>query len=210
MALVVKKKKNKNKNLPASAGDKTAPGSILGLWRSPGEGHGDPLVFFSWRILWTEEPDRLQFMGSQSVRHDWGNLAFTREHAHINLIFSFLIGKVKVVPSLPASHCGFEKMYNNHLVNNKLQNNICSLQMQILTTHKQVLTFLWSTQFHQPPPPPCLYTTTHTHKGIQMPFAHSILSIIALLNLVQLNVLAWRPIFMVWDKIHCLFLFTFQ
>ena len=25
---------------------------------------------FAWRIPWTEEPDRLQSMGSQRVRHD--------------------------------------------------------------------------------------------------------------------------------------------
>jgi len=25
---------------------------------------------FAWRILWTEEPRRLQFTGSQRVRHD--------------------------------------------------------------------------------------------------------------------------------------------
>ena len=25
---------------------------------------------FAWRILWTEEPGRLQFMGLQRVRHD--------------------------------------------------------------------------------------------------------------------------------------------
>ena len=25
----------------------------------------------AWRIPWTEEPDRLQFMGSQRVGHDW-------------------------------------------------------------------------------------------------------------------------------------------
>ena len=26
----------------------------------------------AWRILWTEEPGRLQSTGSQRVRHDWG------------------------------------------------------------------------------------------------------------------------------------------
>ena len=26
--------------------------------------------FLAWRIPWTEEPDRLQSMGSQRVRHD--------------------------------------------------------------------------------------------------------------------------------------------
>ena len=53
------------KNLPANAGD---AGSIPGLGRSPGEGNGDPL----W---WTEEPSGLQGVGSQRVRHDWGDLA---------------------------------------------------------------------------------------------------------------------------------------
>ena len=28
-----------------------------------------------WRILWTEEPGRLQSIGSQRVRHNWSNLA---------------------------------------------------------------------------------------------------------------------------------------
>jgi len=28
------------------------------------------MVTRSWRILWTEEPNRLQSMGSQRVRHD--------------------------------------------------------------------------------------------------------------------------------------------
>ena len=30
-----------------------------------------------WRIPWTEEPGRLQFMGLQGVRHDWSDLAHT-------------------------------------------------------------------------------------------------------------------------------------
>ena len=110
------------KNLPANAGD---PGSIPGLGRSPGEGHGNPLQYcclenpmdrgawwaraqgfpgglvvknppamqemqipslgqedppekgmathssiLAWRIPWTEEPGRLQSMGSQRVRQD--------------------------------------------------------------------------------------------------------------------------------------------
>ena len=32
-------------------------------------------VFLTWRIPWTEEPDRLWSMGSQRVRHNWSNLA---------------------------------------------------------------------------------------------------------------------------------------
>ena len=34
-------------------------------------------IIFAWRILWAEEPDRLQSMGSQRVGHDWSNLACT-------------------------------------------------------------------------------------------------------------------------------------
>ena len=45
-------------------------GSIPGLGRSPGEGNGNPLRTIAWKIPWTEEPGRLQSMGSQRVRHN--------------------------------------------------------------------------------------------------------------------------------------------
>ena len=41
-----------------------------------------------WRIPWTEEPGRLQSMGSQRVRHDWSNLA----HMH-SVALHVLCGK---------------------------------------------------------------------------------------------------------------------
>ena len=44
-------------------------GSIPGLGRSPGEGNGYSSIL-AWRIPWTEEPGRLQSMGSQRARHD--------------------------------------------------------------------------------------------------------------------------------------------
>ena len=44
------------------------PGSIPGLRRSPGEGNHSSIL--AWRIPWTEEPGRLQSMGSQRVRHN--------------------------------------------------------------------------------------------------------------------------------------------
>ena len=40
-------------------------GSIPGSGRSPGEGNGN-LPGFAWKIPWTEDPGRLQSMGSQS------------------------------------------------------------------------------------------------------------------------------------------------
>ena len=38
--------------------------------RFPGEGNNSPLQL-AWKIPWTEEPGRLQTMGSQRVVHDW-------------------------------------------------------------------------------------------------------------------------------------------
>ena len=35
------------------------------------EGNGTPLQYSCWKIPWTEEPGRLQFMGSLRVGHDW-------------------------------------------------------------------------------------------------------------------------------------------
>ena len=46
-------------------------GSIPGSGRSPGEGNGNPLpVFLPGKSKSTEEPGRLQSMGSQRVEHD--------------------------------------------------------------------------------------------------------------------------------------------
>ena len=54
------------KNLPANAGDAAEVGSVLGWGRFRGGGNGNPTSVLAWRIPWTEEPGRLQPMGSQS------------------------------------------------------------------------------------------------------------------------------------------------
>ena len=38
-------------------------------WEDPLEEGMDSIL--AWRIPWTEEPGKLQSMGSQRVRHDW-------------------------------------------------------------------------------------------------------------------------------------------
>ena len=63
MALVVK-------NLPANAGGIRVVGSIPGSGRSPGGGMATHSSILAWRIPWTEEPDGLQFIVLQRVRHD--------------------------------------------------------------------------------------------------------------------------------------------
>ena len=52
------------KNLPANAGDIRDMGLISGLGRSPGRGSGNPLQYSCLKNPWTEEPGRLQSMGS--------------------------------------------------------------------------------------------------------------------------------------------------
>ena len=65
-----------NTDVPGGSDGKTSaynerdPGSIPGLGRSPGEGNGNPLLYSAWKIPWTEEPGRLQSMGSQRVGDD--------------------------------------------------------------------------------------------------------------------------------------------
>ena len=58
------------KNLPASAGDIRDAGSIPGSEDSLEEGTATHPSILAWRILWTEEPGKLQSIGSQGIRHD--------------------------------------------------------------------------------------------------------------------------------------------
>ena len=59
------------KESACNAGDVIDTGSIPGLGRSPGGGHGKPtLVSLPGESPWTEKPGRLQSMGSQRVGHD--------------------------------------------------------------------------------------------------------------------------------------------
>ena len=60
------------KNPPADAG---YAGSIPGLGRSPGGGHGTHPSILAWRIPWTEEPGGLQSTGrkeSSATEHGRG------------------------------------------------------------------------------------------------------------------------------------------
>ena len=57
------------KNPSANVGDIRDVGSIPGLGRFPGGGHGNSSIL-AWRIPWTEEPGRLWSIGSQRARHD--------------------------------------------------------------------------------------------------------------------------------------------
>ena len=66
------------KNLPANAGDKRDVGLIPGSGRSLEKGIATHFTILDWKIPWTEEPGRLQSMGSQRVGHDQSDLAHKR------------------------------------------------------------------------------------------------------------------------------------
>ena len=55
-----------SKEFTANAGD---TGSVPGSGRFPGEENGNLSSILAWEILWTEEPGKLQSMGSQRVEH---------------------------------------------------------------------------------------------------------------------------------------------
>ena len=58
------------KNPPANAGDTRDAGSVPELGRSLPEKMATHSSILAWRIPWTEEPGRLQFMGWQRVGHN--------------------------------------------------------------------------------------------------------------------------------------------
>ena len=59
------------KNPPANAEGVRDAGSIFGSGRCAGGGYATHSSILAWRILWTEEPGGLQFIGSHRVGHDW-------------------------------------------------------------------------------------------------------------------------------------------
>ena len=66
------------RNPPADAGEVRVAGSIPGLGRSPGGGHGNPLQYSCLENPMDRAPWRLWSAGLQSVRHAWSDVAQER------------------------------------------------------------------------------------------------------------------------------------
>ena len=71
------------KNPPANAGDIEMRVQSLGGQDPLEEGMATHSSILAGRIPWTDEPDRLQFMGLQRVRHGWSDLACTHWKCHL-------------------------------------------------------------------------------------------------------------------------------
>ena len=50
----------------------------------------------AWKIPWTEEPRRLQSMGSRRVGHDWSDLAAAAAYLFMNTIICFITGSFPI------------------------------------------------------------------------------------------------------------------
>ena len=58
----------------------------------------------TWRIPWTEEPGRLQFIGSQSVRHDWSDFSSVQFRSVTQWCPTLCDPMNRSTPSLPVHH----------------------------------------------------------------------------------------------------------
>ena len=93
------------KNPPASAGDASDRGLIPGSGRSLEEKRAIHSSILAWKIPWTEEPGRLQSMGSRlSTAHiGFGHLAWSRQYVFWNIICYFSDSRTARFQRLPAA-----------------------------------------------------------------------------------------------------------
>ena len=100
------------KNLPASVGDIRDTGLIPLSGRFPGGGLGTYSSIFAWRIPWTEEPGRLQSIGSQRVGHDWSDLACTLHSGSTSSPSSILVHQPnQASPHFKGGKYGFRTVF---------------------------------------------------------------------------------------------------
>ena len=96
------------KNQPANAGDIREAVSIPGSGRSLGGGSGNSLQYYCLAHPTAKNPDRLQSIGSQRVRHDRNDLAY--RHAFININSDY-----HVLPQISRMYSFYNWQY--HLMN---------------------------------------------------------------------------------------------
>ena len=89
------------KNPLANAGDVKDVSLSLG-WEDPlEEGRATHSNILAWRIPWTEEPGRLQSIGSQTVGHDWSDLA---QHSTGQTCLGIYNGSQNMLPRILHTH----------------------------------------------------------------------------------------------------------
>ena len=77
----------------------------------------------AWRIPWTEEPNGLQSMGSQRVRHDWATDTYTQYSWFTMLCWFQVYNKVYTYTNI---HC-FQVLFPYRLLQNTEQSSLCCI-----------------------------------------------------------------------------------
>ena len=118
------------------------------MGRSPAGGHGNTLQYSCWRITCSEEPGRLQSVGSHRVRHEWSDLermnylliyttslnSLTQEASTVTLIFplSSLNFPLPSMWSPESTHVSTSKYFLLHRAE-IIKLNVCSVAQSCLT-----------------------------------------------------------------------------
>ena len=82
------------KNLPAMQESHETWVLSLGQEDHLEEGMATHSSILAWRVPWTEKPEGLQSMGSQRVRHNWSDLAWTLGRVPSKLGKNVKIGRI--------------------------------------------------------------------------------------------------------------------
>ena len=103
--------------------------------------------FLAWRIPWTEEPGRLQSMGSQRVGHNWA-CTHTHTHTHSQISSPDVSGAFETV-----NHAFHNSVSHSHLKQNRSLYGAFHLNVSYLK--KALLSF-----------PPCYSLVAQTGKNL--------------------------------------------
>ena len=81
---------------PGEVGQTDGTNFAVSSFKLPRGKNGNPLCILTWKIPCTEEPGRLQSVGSQRIKHDWAcSQASTHTHTHMH---AFNLGTVSQNP----------------------------------------------------------------------------------------------------------------
>ena len=102
-------------------------GLTAGWGRSPGEGNGNHSSTLAWKTPWTEEPHRLQSMGSQRVGHDWAiSLSLVEKYNFHKQ--NILLGSIVSEAWLTALPCRFSDLIVSGCPATSLHSQACAVR----------------------------------------------------------------------------------
>ena len=107
----------------------------------------------AWKIPWTEEPGRLQSMGSQRVRHDWSDLAAaaaaaTHNYHSLHQLFRYLPISLNIYSIRFTSILFFSFQRNQHYWTNSWAQGLAENFLRPITLTKKSIVSLRNGKFY--------------------------------------------------------------